>query len=336
MVASSGTDDVLVDDGPLDDGSRGRPRPRRAARCRDRGAAVDVAARATAPSWSTVAPEMTTPGETAELSASPNRPCEPVDELGRRVGAVVGVDRPLVVVEVEDRVDRRRGPCAPRSRSPSCRRRASSPGRARCAPGIDVVLEVVDVGLAAAPTKSGTMSPPMSCLLPSRVGVAGHRVDQHVGVEDVVAHRRQHLVGGVRQPLGVRGLLAERRGSCARSSPSTSITPNWSASAIGWRIAATVTPAPVSMCWRTIWREVHAVDVVGADDHDDVGLLVVDEVEALEDRVGAARGTSSCRCAAGPAPGRRSCRASSDIRQVLVMCRSRLCDLYWVRTTILR
>ncbi len=23
--------------------------------------------------------------------------------------------------------------------------------------------------------------------------------------------------------------------------------------AIGWRIAATVTPAPVSMCWRTMW-----------------------------------------------------------------------------------
>ena len=35
--------------------------------------------------------------------------------------------------------------------------------------------------------------------------------------------------------------------------------------------------------------EVHAVDVVGADDDDDVGLLVVDEVEALQDRVGRAR-----------------------------------------------
>ena len=34
--------------------------------------------------------------------------------------------------------------------------------------------------------------------------------------------------------------------------------------------------------------EVHAVDVVGAHDDDDVGLLVVDEVEALVDRVGAA------------------------------------------------
>ena len=34
--------------------------------------------------------------------------------------------------------------------------------------------------------------------------------------------------------------------------------------------------------------EVHAVDVVGADDHDDVGLLVAHQVEALEDGVGGA------------------------------------------------
>jgi hypothetical protein len=39
-----------------------------------------------------------------------------------------------------------------------------------------------------------------------------------------------------------------RRGSCA----STSMTPNWSASLIGCRIAATVAPAPVSMCCCTI------------------------------------------------------------------------------------
>jgi len=35
--------------------------------------------------------------------------------------------------------------------------------------------------------------------------------------------------------------------------------------------------------------EVHAVHVVGADDHHDVGLLVADEVEALVDRVGRTR-----------------------------------------------
>ncbi len=36
---------------------------------------------------------------------------------------------------------------------------------------------------------------------------------------------------------------------------STSITPNWFASAIGWRMAATVTPAPDAMCASTIWAK---------------------------------------------------------------------------------
>ena len=36
---------------------------------------------------------------------------------------------------------------------------------------------------------------------------------------------------------------------------STSITPNWSASPIGWRIAATVQPAPDSTWSATIWEK---------------------------------------------------------------------------------
>jgi len=36
-------------------------------------------------------------------------------------------------------------------------------------------------------------------------------------------------------------------------------------------------------------REVHPVHVIRTDTDDDVGLLVPDQVEALEDRVGAAR-----------------------------------------------
>ena len=36
------------------------------------------------------------------------------------------------------------------------------------------------------------------------------------------------------------------------SSGMTSMTPNWSDIEIGWRIAATVTPAPDSMCCSTI------------------------------------------------------------------------------------
>ena len=63
------------------------------------------------------------------------------------------------------------------------------------------------------------------------------------------------------------------------------MTPNWSASAIGWRIAATVTPAPDLDVRLDHLREVHAVDVVGADHDDDVGSLVPQQVEALQDRV---------------------------------------------------
>ncbi len=39
----------------------------------------------------------------------------------------------------------------------------------------------------------------------------------------------------------------------AGSAASTSITPNWSASEIGWRIAATVAARPDSMCASIIW-----------------------------------------------------------------------------------
>jgi hypothetical protein len=36
---------------------------------------------------------------------------------------------------------------------------------------------------------------------------------------------------------------------------SMSITPNWSASSIGCRMAATVHPAPLSTCASTIWQK---------------------------------------------------------------------------------
>ena len=67
------------------------------------------------------------------------------------------------------------------------------------------------------------------------------------------------------------------------------MTPNWFASEIGWRMPATVARAPGLDVRVEHLAEVHAVDVVGADHDDDVGLLVVDEVEALQDGVGRAR-----------------------------------------------
>jgi hypothetical protein len=49
----------------------------------------------------------------------------------------------------------------------------------------------------------------MSCLVPSRSWSLVTASTEHVGVEHVVAHRREHLVGGVRKTLGVLGLLEE-------------------------------------------------------------------------------------------------------------------------------
>ena len=59
-----------------------------------------------------------------------------LDELRRRQRRREAQDRPVPVVEVEDRVAPRPDPCAPRGRRPACRRRASSrgPGRSRRAP----------------------------------------------------------------------------------------------------------------------------------------------------------------------------------------------------------
>ena len=53
------------------------------------------------------------------------------------------------------------------------------------------------------------------------------------------------------RPTGSVGFSRNSRIRVGESG-STSITPNWSASVIGCRIAATVHAAPLSMCWSTI------------------------------------------------------------------------------------
>ena len=128
----------------------------------------------------------------------------------------------------------------------------------------------------------------MSCLEPGHVGVAGDRLDQRL-------RRRRRSCPCWRAPrrgcpAGPRGSSASpgTRGSCCGFSGFTSITPNWSASEIGCRIAATVHGGAARDVLVDHLGEVHAVDVVGADHHHDVGLVVVDQVEGLVDRVGAA------------------------------------------------
>ena len=74
----------------------------------------------------------------------------------------------------------------------------------------------------------------------------------------------------------------------SRPSGPVSMTPNWSACERGTRIPATVTAAPDCDVLLDHLGRVHPVDVVGAEDDDVLRPLVVDEVEALEDGVGAA------------------------------------------------
>ena len=234
----------------------------------------------------TIPPETITPAQTIESTAMPVWPGSSNTNFagGCRLGLLE--DRPVAVVEVEDRV-----------------------GRDQVHVGVVVGVERPDVAPVAVLAlgrrpgrrwlaKSNTCASPRSTSIGmmSRADVVrrvlvlrvrGDRVDQRLRVEDVVAHRGEHLVGASGRPTGSLGLLAERARCCGRPS-ATSITPNSRACSIGTRSPATVTPAPPSRCWSTIWRGSIAVDVVGAEDADDVGPLVVDQVQVLVDRVGRA------------------------------------------------
>ena len=72
--------------------------------------------------------------------------------------------------------------------------------------------EVVDLRLAARDERGDDVA---ADVVPRLLvgGVGGDRVDEHVGREDVVAHRREHLVGRVGEADRVRRLLAEALGS---------------------------------------------------------------------------------------------------------------------------
>ena len=131
------------------------------------------------------------------------------------------------------------------------------------------------------------MSPPMSCLEPCSVASAVTASTEGVGVEDVVAHRGQHLVRAVGQALGVLGLLeevADRVGVVRVHVDDAEL--------VGQRDRLPdrrdgARRAGVDVLVDHL-REVHPVDVVGTHDDHDVGPLVVHQVQGLEDRVGAA------------------------------------------------
>ena len=157
-------------------------------------------------------------------------------------------------------------------------------GVARGGTGHHVVLVVVDAGLRAAYERRHDVAAHV-VLGAGGAGVAGDRLDQGVGVEDVVAHRGQHLAGAVRQADRVGGLLQELPD--ARRLVGLDVD---DAELVGHRDRLPdrrdrARGAGLDVLVDHL-GEVHPVDVVGADDHHDVGLLVADEVERLVDRVG--------------------------------------------------
>ena len=214
------------------------PRPRRASgRCTP-GESTE---RRTTP------PETITPAQTIESTAMPgaarlldartspaaarscsfrigqSRVVEVEDRVGRdqvHVGVVVGVERPDVAPVAALALGHAGHVAARRSRTPAPRPRATSIGMMSRA---DVVARVLVLR------------------------VRGDRVDQRLRVEDVVAHRGEHLVGRVGQPERVGRLLVERRDRLRRPRrPRSRRTGPPARSARGSR--PTVTPAPDSRC----------------------------------------------------------------------------------------
>jgi hypothetical protein len=118
------------------------------------------------------------------------------------------------------------------------------------------------------------------------IGVGLDGVDQHLGGEDVVAHRHVGLLGIVRRAGRVGGLLheladapsvvgvdaPERRRFAARH-------PDTGDGGPGAALDVLLNHLP----------GIHPVHVVGTEDHDVVGVFVVDQVQRLVDGVGRAR-----------------------------------------------
>jgi hypothetical protein len=109
-------------------------------------------------------------------------------------------------------------------------------------------------------------------------------LEQRLGREHVVAHRGVDLVGGVRQAERGRGLLEELFDPGARRVGGDDAELVGEAARLAHRGDRRAQAGLDVLRHHLPW--VHPVDVVGAEDDDVLGLLVVDQVEVLEDGVG--------------------------------------------------
>ena len=150
-----------------------------------------------------------------------------------------------------------------------------------------VVLEVVDPGRSACDEPGDDIA--AHIVLRGLVrGVDGDRLQEGVGVHDVVAHRGQDLVGGVGQARGGLGLLHEGLDLALVRRVGLD-----DAELVGQRLGLADAGHGARQARGDVvlqhLGEVHAVDVVRAGDDHVVRPLVVEQVEGLVDGVRAAQ-----------------------------------------------
>ena len=205
------------------------------------------------------------------------------DELGRRELRRQGVDGPAVVVEVEDRGDR---PQVHVRVVVGVDRPDVTPVAVVALGGArdDVGAEVVDAGGAGVGHhRHDRAAHVVHRVLVLRVGAQG--LEQRVGGEDVVAHGREALLGRAGQARRVGRLLQE----AAHLALGVGVDD----AELGGLPAGHAQPGdghPGTGLQVLVdhLRRVHPVHVVGPEDGDDLRPVVVDQVQALVDRVGAA------------------------------------------------
>ncbi len=115
--------------------------------------------------------------------------------------------------------------------------------------------------------------------------VGDQRVDQRLAREDVVAHGDERALGIVRQRRGARRLLLE-----ADDPPRLIHAEHAELAGVlqGHRPGGDRRVGARLLMEGEHLVHVHPVDVIGAEDGDDVGVEVVDQVQVLEHRVGGA------------------------------------------------